>query len=128
MCNMRKMTNYNTFSHVFKGDSSDTIIGPVKHGRKKRVVTQALSERSIAAMEEHVLNKCAAIWRLMGSGNDGENQEGWSHTKEMTRWAGYLTFDIMGDLCFSHSFEMLEKDDNRYILDVLPRGVQGLNI
>ena len=128
LCNTRKATYYNTFSHVFKGDSSNTIIDPVKHGRKKRVVTQALSERSIAAMEEHVLNNVRRFWRLMGSGDDGETQQGWSSPKDMTRWAGYLTFDIMGDICFSHSFEMLEKDDNRYILDVLPRGVQGLNI
>ena len=64
----------------------------------------------------------------MGTGTDGENQEGWSSPKDMTRWAGYLAFDIMGDVCFSHSFEMLEKDENRYISDVLPRGVQGLNI
>ena len=52
----------------------------------------------------------------------------WSTAKDMTRWAGCLTFDIMGDICFSQSFEMLEKERNRYILDMLPKGVQGLNI
>ncbi|KAL8843183.1 MAG: hypothetical protein Q9176_002136 [Flavoplaca citrina] len=125
MCNTRKATFYNTFSYIFKGDSSNTIIDPIKHGRKKRVVTQALSERSIAAMEEHILNNVRRFWRQMGSGCDVKSREGWSSPKDMTKWAGYLTFDIMGAICFSHSFEMLDKEDNRYILDVLPRGVQG---
>ncbi|CAF9939407.1 hypothetical protein IMSHALPRED_001332 [Imshaugia aleurites] len=134
-CNTRKASYYKTFAHVFKGDSSNTIIDPEKHGRKKRVVTQALSENSIRAMEEHILNNVRTFCRLMCDGNhagsDGTKKavhEEWSTPKDMTRWAGCLTFDIMGDICFSHSFEMLEKEENRYILDMLPRGVQGLNI
>jgi len=79
-------------------------------------------------MEEHVLNNVRRFWGLMGSGVGEEKRGGWSSPKDMTRWAGCLTFDIMGDVCFSHSFEMLEKEENRYILDLLPRGVQGLNI
>lgn len=127
-CNTRKASYYNTFSHVFKGDSSNTIIDPVKHGRKKRVLTQALSESSIRAMEEHVLNNVRRFYKLMGEDGGKEVGKGWSSPRDMTRWAGCLTFDIMGDICFSHSFQMLEKEENRYILDILPRGVQGLNI
>ena len=51
----------------------------------------------------------------------------WSLPKNMARWSSYLTFDIMGDLCFSNTFEMLEDPENHYMLDVLPAGVQGLN-
>lgn len=80
-------------------------------------------------MEEHVLNNVRRFWRVVGSGGGDEREEGrWSSPKDMTRWAGCLTFDIMGDICFSHSFEMLEREENRYILDALPKGVQGLNI
>ena len=129
-CNTRKASYYKTFAHVFKGDSSNTIIDPAKHGRKKRVLTQALSEMSISAMEEHVLNNVRKFWCLVGSGSGSgaDTEKGWSSPKDMTRWDGCLTFDIMGDICFSHSFGMLEREENRYILDVLPRGVQGLNI
>lgn len=134
-CNTRKASYYNTFAHVFKGDSSNTIIDPVKHGRKKRVLTQALSENSIRAMEEHILNNVRTFCRLVCDGTHADRDDTergisgeWSTPKDMTRWAGCLTFDIMGDICFSQSFEMLEKEENRYILDMLPRGVQGLNI
>ena len=79
-------------------------------------------------MEEHVLNNVRRFYKLMGEGDGKEAGTEWSSPRDMTRWAGCLTFDIMGDICFSHSFQMLEKEENRYILDVLPRGVQGLNI
>ena len=134
-CNTRKSTFYNTFSAVFKSHSSNTVIDPVHHGRKKRVLTQALSENSIRAMEDHILNNVRSFCRFMGDGcipssKDAEKVRSreWSTPKDMTRWAGYLTFDIMGDVCFSQSFNMLEKEDNRYILDMLPKGVQGMNI
>lgn len=139
-CNTRKASYYNTFAHVFKGDSSNTIVDPVKHGRKKRVLTQALSENSIRAMEEHILINVRRFCDLMGDTPklrddvkreiraEGIEGNGWSCPKNMTRWAGFLTFDIMGDICFSHSFEMLQKEDNRFILDLLPKGVQGMNI
>ena len=139
-CNTRKASYYNTFAHIFKGDSSNTIVDPVKHGRKKRVLTQALSENSIRAMEEHILINVRRFCDLMGDGlnvrddakieTQTEDIDGsdWSRPKNMTRWAGCLTFDIMGDICFSHSFEMLHKEENRFILDLLPKGVQGMNI
>lgn len=129
-CNTRKASYYNTFAHVFDGDSSNTIIDPIKHGRKKRVITQALSESSIKVMEEHILINVRNFCQIMGDNYDvpSKERDGWSTAKNMTRWAGCLTFDIMGDICFSHSFDMLKKADNRYILDMLPKGVQGLNI
>ncbi|KAK8068776.1 cytochrome P450 [Apiospora phragmitis] len=46
----------------------------------------------------------------------------------MTEWADYLSFDIMGDICFSGPFKMLDKPDNRYVLDVLPKGVNSLKM
>lgn len=136
-CNTRKASYYKTFAHIFKGDSSNTIIDPVKHGRKKRVITQALSDSSVRAMEEHVLNNVRLFCKIMSDdlGSTGQAKEAsskdrdsWSFPKNMTHWAGCLTFDIMGDICFSHSFEMLTKEENRYILVALPKGVQGFNI
>jgi len=44
------------------------------------------------------------------SGDEKRAQIGeWSTPKDMTRWAGCLTFDIMGDICFSHRSACLKK-------------------
>lgn len=137
-CNTRKSSYYKVFAHVFKGESTNTIADPVKHGRKKRVLTQALSDSSIRAMEPQILKNVRIFCDCLGQGYDSgddkeqssgkEISEGWSSPKNVTRWAGCLTFDIMGDICFSQSFDMLTREDNRYVLDTLPPGVQALNL
>ena len=49
----------------------------------------------------------------------------WSSPKYMTCWTNYLTFDIMGDLCFSRSMDMLDSPENHYMLEVLRRVFKG---
>jgi len=84
-------------------------------------------------MEDVVLRNIRKFTKHLGdlpsnAGSDSNNNSGWGSPKNMTDWADYLAFDIMGDICFSGTFEMLDKPDNRYLLDVLPKGVNGLNM
>ncbi|CAI6336778.1 unnamed protein product [Periconia digitata] len=128
--NTIKSSYYHVFSDVFKGDSSLTTIDNQIHAKKKRTVASALSESSIRGMEELILRNirifCNSLGPQSNDAKDGEEQ--WSEPRNMTDWAGYLSFDIMGDICFSSSFNMLQSSANRYILKVLPQGVNGLNV
>ena len=132
--NTQKSSYYHVFNDVFKGDSSLTTIEPGLHARKKRVVSSALSDSSVRAMEELVLRNVRTFCNLIGKGansadvSNGAAQKPWSAPKNMTDWSDYLSFDVMGDICFSGSFGMLEKEDNRYVLRVLPEGVNGFNM
>ena len=134
--NTRKSSYYNVFSHVFQGNSSLTTIERSLHAQKKRVVATALADSSIKEMEELVLRNVRKFCVQLGetsqtsvdvkSGSDRVPR--WSQPKNMTDWSDYLAFDIMGDICFSGGFNMLGEATNRYILRVLPEGVNGLNI
>ncbi|KAI1394478.1 cytochrome P450-like protein [Hypoxylon trugodes] len=128
----QKSRYYDVFSGVFKGDSSLTTIDHGLHMKKKRVVSTALSESSVKAMEEIILRNIRKFTVQLGKSTPSQttdlHSESWSSPKNMTDWADYLSFDIMGDICFSSSFGMLDGPDNRYILNVLPLGVNGLNI
>jgi hypothetical protein len=137
--NVQKSRYYSIFSHYFRAPSVLTTITAKGHGRKRRIISQGLSDEAIAAMEDHVLKHvrkfCDKLLRpvIFESGisvnHVSEDLKGpWSQAKDMSRWASYLTFDIMGDLCFSNTFNMLDSSENHYMLDVLPAGVQGLNI
>ena len=137
--NVQKSSYYSIFSHYFKSPSVLTEITAKAHGRKRRIVAQGLSDGAIMAMEDHVLknvrNFCSKMIRrgTPSSCDDGQSdgkssQMTWGPAKNMTHWTGCLTFDVMGDLCFSHSFDMLESKANQYMLKVLPAGVQGLNM
>lgn len=137
--NVQKSSYYSIFSHYFKAPSVLTALTAKEHGRKRRIVGQGLSDSAIQAMEDHVLKNvrsfcekltCKDTFGIKGVIPSEEKKflTGWGPAKNMSRWTNYLTFDIMGDLCFSHSFDMLESKDNHYMLEVLPAGVQGLNI
>jgi hypothetical protein len=132
--NTRKSSYYNVFGDVFHGDSSLTTIDHQIHAKKKRTVSSALSESSIRSMEELVLRNirifCAALIEPSSDtlGKSSNEKGGWGEPKNMTDWTDYLSFDIMGDICFSSSFDMLRSSANRYILKVLPEGVNGLNV
>lgn len=135
--NVQKSSYYSIFSHYFKAPSVLTAISAKDHGRKRRIVAQGLSDSAIQAMEDHVLenvrNFCSKLISndcqgfRQPSGMD-KKSNGWSSGKDISQWTAYLTFDIMGDLCFSQSFNMLDSPGNHYMLKVLPAGVQGLNI
>lgn len=135
--NVQKSSYYSIFSHYFKAPSVVTAITAKEHGRKRRIVSQGLSDSAIQAMEGHVLKNvrkfcsklvCEDVFERSNTSTQLEMSNGWGPPKNMTRWTDYLTFDIMGDLCFSRSFDMLDSVENHYMLDVLPAGVQGLNI
>ena len=56
-----------------------------------------------------------------GDGSD------WSTAFNMSEIMGYLSFDIMGDVCFGRSFGMMAHPENRYIIQVVSDGAQCLN-
>ena len=44
---------------------------------------------------------------------------GWGPAQNMADWCNYLTFDIMGDLCFGKAFNMLESPSNHFAADMI---------
>ena len=126
---------YGVFGEVFHGDSSLTTIDHQRHVRKKKAVSTALADANVKKMEELILKNVRVLLSRIGERRNEKtgqtfpaSTEFWSDPKNMTTWCDYFSFDIMGDICFQGSFEMLSKPDNRYILDVLPLGVNGLNM
>ncbi|KAI1826293.1 cytochrome P450-like protein [Xylaria intraflava] len=117
---------YSVFAHVFSGENLLTTIDAGAYTKKKKVIALALSDGATGPMEEVILKSIRRFTDRLGE-TDSEC-EAWGPPKNVREWASYLAFDIMGDICFSHSFEMLEHHDYRYLLDSLQQGVNGLNI
>ena len=53
--------------------------------------------------------------------------DGWSAPKDMARSMSYLTFDVMGDICFGSNLATLVSTKNRDLIGVISDGAQGLN-
>lgn len=121
---------YNVFAHFFHSDSIQTTIDPIVHGKKRRVLSQALSGSMIKKMEERILKHVRVFCDCMKDQHaqtiSKSVDQKWSPFRNLSSWASRLTFDIMGDLAFGRHFDMLKSSANRWILDVLPNGVHGL--
>ena len=122
---------YNVFAHFFHSDSTLTIVDRAVHGRKRRVMAQALSGNMVKAMEDHILKHVNVFCNCMIGQTDGSETKattGWSPARNMASWSSRLAFDVMGDMALGRTFEMLKSETNRYILGIFPDSVHGLNL
>ena len=75
-------------------------------------------------MEKYILGNVRSFCSALGSKpaftttKSGEKGQ-WSVAQNMADWCNYLTFDVMGDLCFGKAFEMLENHTNRHVIDLI---------
>ena len=74
-------------------------------------------------MEKYILANVRTFCTALGSSprmlSEKEEKGGWSKPQNMADWCSYLTFDVMGDLCFGKAFEMLEREENRHVIDLI---------
>lgn len=74
-------------------------------------------------MEKYILANvrtfCSRLGETSTSLVEKTGEKGWSTPQNMADWCNYLTFDVMGDLCFGKAFEMLEHDSNRHVIDLI---------
>lgn len=122
--NVRKAKFYEAFWATKDSFSTHSAIDKSVHARKRRVLSQAFSDAAIKSMENHILAHvrqfCQNLAGLTTFGSvPNEENKGYGEAVEISDQANYLTFDIMGDLCFGKAFGMLERPDNRFAIDMI---------
>ena len=123
--NVRKGDFYSAFPATKDAFSTHSAIDRAAHARKRRVLSHAFSDVAIKSMESHILDHvrrfCANLGQTGGSYStvDEKSKSEWTQAKNVSDQANYLTFDIMGDLCFGKAFGMLERPDNRFAIDLI---------
>ena len=126
----QKSKLYQIFDHFFPFPSTETIIDKKRHAVKRRALYQALYGRGAADMETSFLTNVERLEAFLAKQlrtkqvSGGEN---WSEPFDFANLMSYLTFDAMGDICFGHSFNTLQKPDNRYLMGIISDGTQALN-
>ena len=139
--NLIKSDFYTVANWFFGSSNSLTVRDRAEAARKRRILLQALSAGAIKSVEEHILKNIRLFCESLGpnshdppisSKNETErDQDGegdWSPARDIAAFANRLTFDVMGDVCFSRNFQMLTKEDHRWFLSFLPNAIQGLNV
>jgi hypothetical protein len=67
----------------------------------------------------HVRNWCHHLGKVTTKGD-------WSEGMNMSTWSDYLTFDLLSDLCFGKRLDVYNKEDNRFVIELLPNAVKSL--
>ncbi|KAK3695927.1 hypothetical protein LTR37_018282 [Vermiconidia calcicola] len=125
--NVRKGDFYSAFPATKNAYSTHSAINKVDHARKRRVLSHAFSDTAIKSMENHILAHIRQFCANLGERGSLSNYSdasmkpgsGWTEPKNISDQANYMTFDIMGDLCFGKAFGMLERPDNRFAIDLI---------
>lgn len=121
--NVRKAQFYDAFVHP--AANTHNCRDRALHARKRRVMAHAFSDSAIKEMERYILANVRTFCEAIGAGlrvGDGSSEKegaGWTSPKCMSDWFSYLSMDILGDLCFGKAFHMLERDDNRFAIDLV---------
>jgi cytochrome P450 len=131
--NVVKSQFYTALWHGKTESSANThnAIDRTIHARKRRVLAQAFTDSSLKGMESYMLASidvfCAQI--SPGSTNgaksdsfDKTDPREWSQGRNMANLCTYLTFDVLGDLCFGKSFDLLTTSTNRFMLRLVQLG------
>lgn len=122
--NVRKSNFYSGFPADKNVMNTHSAIDKAEHARKRRVLSPAFSDNAMRAMETNVLAHVRQFCSNLGEvtaptaaySDDGPQ---WTLAKNITYQANYMTFDVMGDLCFGKSFNMLSSPRNRFAIDLI---------
>lgn len=118
--NVRKAQFYDAFVHP--APNTHNCRDRTLHARKRRVMAHAFSDSAIKEMERYILANVRTFCQGIGAGlrvGDSEKGGEWTSPKSMSDWFSWLSMDILGDLCFGKAFHMLEKEDNRFAIDLV---------
>ena len=123
--NVQKSQVYGSFKHFFGNvDMSMTMINKKAHAARRRVTVQALTAPKVKAMEGKMLDNIRYFCHSLAS----QDAASWSKPRDITKLAGYLVSDIMGDLTFSKNWDVQRSHKNRHFVEELPLGVAGIHL
>ncbi|KAJ5724265.1 hypothetical protein N7488_002300 [Penicillium malachiteum] len=120
---LQKADFYNGFTAIKGVYNTHNAIDKTMHGRKRRVLSQAFSETALKGMEGvmllHVRQLCASLAGY--SVSEKETSESKGVVRNMGNWFSYLSYDVMGELCFGKSFDMLIAEGKRHMIGLVDR-------
>jgi hypothetical protein len=130
--NVRKVDSYSTMSASRQRPNTLTAIKRDDYTWFRRQHLQFLGEAGIKRVEERVLERIQVFTDILGlreprNLKPDEKDHGWSLTKDIDELSKWLMFDIVSDLCFGETANLLQSAENRsYINGITAQGRVGL--
>ncbi|CZR70108.1 related to cytochrome P450 67 [Phialocephala subalpina] len=113
--NVKKGSWYKTLDISAGAPSIQMEINKQEHALRRRFLNPAFSEKALREAEKLIAVSAKKFSDKLAVGGEKD----WSSPKNMSDWATYFGFDFVSDLGYGQSFGMLERDENRWIPNVL---------
>ncbi|KAJ5202901.1 hypothetical protein N7449_004980 [Penicillium cf. viridicatum] len=127
--NVVKSEGYSSLSASRHTPNTLTATDNTTHDVKRRILTQVFSTEGIKAIEERLLVNIRYFVNLLGKkgdefgivkpGFDSKGDDDWTNTKHLAPMCDWVTFDVIGDLCYGKDFDMLHLPDMRWFPSVV---------
>ncbi|KAH7051097.1 cytochrome P450 [Macrophomina phaseolina] len=109
--NVAKSDVYKAMVH--SAPNTLTIRDKRDHGRRRRILSQALSESQIRAYESIVLRHIRTLCSNIQAACDA------NETVDMSLQSDWFAFDVMSEVVFGMKFDALRKEEYRYVMKAL---------
>jgi cytochrome P450 len=110
---------------VHRAPNSFTMRGGKDHLRRRRILGEGLSDKSLRVYEPRMLEHINKFCDIIAGTVD---QDGWSSPKDMASYCNYLSFDVMSDIVFGAKYNLLEIDRFRYVCKVIEKSNERMNV
>ncbi|KAJ5714392.1 cytochrome P450 [Penicillium malachiteum] len=115
--NFKKSVKYNAMVH--QAANTLTTIEKRKHGKKRRLISQAFSDAAFRSYEETIQEKISQLCTALRC-HDDDSQEvvpdgTWGTAKNMSHWCDWFTFDVMCSVIFGVPWSSLTEKKYRHI-------------
>ncbi|KAH8687912.1 cytochrome P450 monooxygenase [Tricladium varicosporioides] len=112
---VKKADFYNAFPAIKGVYNTHNAIDKTLHGRKRRVLSQAFSDNALKGMEELMIVHIQQFSSILS------NKDAVGGSRNLSDWFSYLSYDVMGELCFGKSFDMLINGARRGVIALVDR-------
>ncbi|CEJ61933.1 hypothetical protein PMG11_10449 [Penicillium brasilianum] len=123
--NVHKSKGYEKVSLLPGVHASISTIDNGRHKLFRRLLNQGLSDTNIRLMDAKLRKVAVLFARALGEEQDRHDNtlrhlplvDGWSIPKNMAHWCDYFTFDVMSELVFGTSYNLLGNSENHFVID-----------
>ncbi|KAJ5895675.1 hypothetical protein N7495_007366 [Penicillium taxi] len=106
--NVRKDDAYVVMSASLHAPNTISCIDKQAHAFKKRILTQVFTHAALKGVEDRILFHVRRFCdKIAPDDKSNETKKNWGHIKDMAALSDYVAFDIISDLCYGKSFDML---------------------
>ncbi|KAI1748691.1 cytochrome P450 [Xylaria castorea] len=88
------------------------------HSKRRRLWSTAFGDRNLRDYGERMVQYRALLVKAIDDSDD--------RPIDITKWVSLYSFDVLGDLAFGHSFEMLKTNREHYAIRLLKTGLAPL--